>query len=113
MEHTKGNWKKGINGSIVSDSMEGLAVESIEDHVKYYGGHCICESISDANADYILACVDACKEIRIEALRAGYISGMINALDEIAKSYADEKGLKIKSKDSVFYRGVKVWEEKE
>ncbi len=70
MSYTKGTWRKGIYGSIVTDTpIKGNG----EDSIRHYGGNCVCESINDENARRILAEHKACAGITTEALEAGIV----------------------------------------
>ncbi len=101
MKHTKEPWRVGNHCCIVSDTPipEVDSVSSVE----YYGGHCICESVTDANAERIIACVNACQGITTEALEADVVSRCINEVGE-EHSYSD-------GSDINDYLGVKVWED--
>lgn len=58
--HTPEPWvKKG--STVISPSRGGLTVEEYDEQTwTYYGGYLIAESITDANARRIVACVNAC-----------------------------------------------------
>lgn len=72
--YTKEPWRVGnYHCCVVSDTpIDGVDSES---SVEYYGGHCICEPCTDANADRIVACVNACAGITTEALNMGVVKG--------------------------------------
>lgn len=44
-DHSKGNWSVGKSGAVVTDAKMGRSHEDHEEHFRYYGGYCICESI--------------------------------------------------------------------
>ncbi len=56
MPHTPGPWRRGRSGSVVSDTpvpeMRGSG------DVEFYGGHLICESVTDTNYKLIIAAPD-------------------------------------------------------
>lgn len=55
-------WRLGRNGSIVSnhpvDGMKAVDGMKGSEEVAYYGGHCICESVTQANAALIIKAVN-------------------------------------------------------
>lgn len=63
--HTPEPWKLGRAGSVISESKDGLEIIGAtgEEAINYYGGNLIAESISQANAARIVACVNACAGI--------------------------------------------------
>lgn len=65
MAHTKGNWKVGRPGTVVSDKMDELPIGKGYDDTDYYGGFLIAESIArNADAKLMAAAPDlleACK----------------------------------------------------
>lgn len=79
--HTPEPWvKKG--STVISPSRGGLTVEEYDEQTwTYYGGYLIAESITDANARRIVACVNACAGIPSEALEAGAIREMREAIE--------------------------------
>lgn len=71
MSHTPEPWRKAvIANAIVADSDEGIEVDGATGDcaVEYYGGNLIGESISQGNADHIIACVNACAGINPKAV---------------------------------------------
>lgn len=65
-KYTLEPWRKGNGCSIVADNpAPGIGGS---DNVECYGGHLICESINEVNADRVLACVNACAGINPEAV---------------------------------------------
>ncbi len=68
-QHTPGPWRAG-NGTVLADSEKGLTVSGAfgKEAFDYYGGYLIGESISRANAERIVACVNACRDLDDEAL---------------------------------------------
>lgn len=64
-EHTPTPWKLGRMGAVVSESREGIEMGGAmgKEAIKYYGGNLIGESISQANAQRIVECVNACEGI--------------------------------------------------
>ena len=81
--HTRGMWRKGrlrhtgLMACVVAD----FPVPEIggSDETAYYGGHLIGESMSHANAERVIACVNACRGIPTAILLA-----MANAPDDVA-----------------------------
>ena len=106
--YTKGPWRKGSPGSIVSD--HPIPGVDGNDHVKYYGGHCVCESLTDANAERIIACVNACAGINTEALEAGLIKYMLKVLIENRMKFPMNWGI---PDNEITFLGVKILEESE
>lgn len=52
-KHTKGPWRRGRSGSVVSDAhVEGM---SGANEPEYYGGNIVAESVAEQNADLISA----------------------------------------------------------
>ena len=67
-KHTPEPWRVGRPGTVVSDTpVPGMGGS---DAVEYYGGHLIGESIIEANARRIVACVNALKNVSTEWLEA-------------------------------------------
>lgn len=73
-EHTPGPWRIGNGSFIISDHPAPGITGS--DDVQYYGGHLICESVSQANARLIAAAPDL-----LEALKV-----LLFAFEELAKA---------------------------
>ena len=80
MSYTKGPWKAGNYGSIVTDTPIPRSDEVTK---KYYGGNCVCESLTDDNARRILAEHIACQGITTEALEKGVVDHCVNAVLDI------------------------------
>lgn len=77
--YTKEPWRVGnYHCCVVSDTP--IPEIDSESSVEYYGGHIICESCTDANADRIVACVNACAGITTEALNKGIVKGCIEGM---------------------------------
>ena len=51
--HTPGPWRVGRSGCVVCDAVVGSPGRDAPEHVEYYGGHLICESVA-ASADAAL-----------------------------------------------------------
>ena len=69
--HTPEPWRVGLHSTVVSDTpVPGM---SGSDAVEYYGGHLIGESIIEANARRIVACVNACSRIDTETLESEHL----------------------------------------
>lgn len=68
-KHTPTPWRTGIPGTVVADSSDGITIGGAtgQENVDYYGGNLIGESISKANAEHIVKCVNAYSEM-LEAL---------------------------------------------
>ena len=84
---TPGPWRIGKVGSVVSD--HPVPEVGGTDHVDYYGGHCICESVSAANAHLIAAApelYEACDDC-LHALRTLTIQGELpdRLIDDLQK----------------------------
>lgn len=65
--HTPGPWKIGKNGSVVTDTPDRqveITGLNAQDTINWYGGHVICETVTNANAVLIAAApelLEACK----------------------------------------------------
>lgn len=57
MEHTKEPWRLGLGYAVVAD--DPVPEMSGSEHVEYYGGHLIAESVVHRNSRRIVACVNA------------------------------------------------------
>jgi len=79
-KHTPGPWKIGKGSFVIADSPAPGIRGS--DMIEYYGGHLICESVSEENAYLIAAAPDL-----LESLE-----GIVSAsTDKWETSYADFK----------------------
>jgi len=78
--HNDGIWTLGRYGSVVSDRPVSEIMGS--DCVEYYGGHLICESVSEANAKRIVLCVRAMNGVPDEDLAFGIVFGKADTLRE-------------------------------
>ena len=80
--HTPEPWRVGRAGSVVSDTpVPGMGGS---DAVEYYGGHLIGESIIEANARRIVACVNACRGLGTDELEQhGLVSLLATQRDEL------------------------------
>ncbi len=96
MKYTKGPYRIGKGGSIVSDTP--VTEVNSNECLEFYGGHCICESLTKANAERIIACFNACQGITTEALEA-------NIVAHVLSSDADRH-----IKEEMTYEGHKIWE---
>ena len=77
-KHTPEPWILGRACTVVSDTpVPGMGGS---DAVEYYGGHLIGESIVDANARRIVACVNACAGLPTEQLESSPPGGIINGV---------------------------------
>ena len=105
--YTKEPWRVGnYHCCVVSDTpIDGVDSES---SVEYYGGHCICESCTDANADRIVACVNACAGITTDALESGLIKHLLDDAYMITLNPFDPKQ---QNKQDMTYLGKPVYEE--
>ena len=76
-KHTPEPWRVGRPGTVVSDT----PVPEIggSDAIEYYGGHLIGESIIEANARRIVACVNACAGMRNDELEGGLLIGVMQS----------------------------------
>ena len=73
-KHTPGPWRVGRPGTVVCDTSIEQGPKGTAD-VTYYGGHLVCESVTKANAERIVACVNAC-----EGLNPEMVSGLLRVL---------------------------------
>ena len=82
--HTPEPWRAGLHSTVVSDTpVPGM---SGSDAVEYYGGHLIGESITEANARRIVACVNACRGLGTDELEQhGLVSAVGYELIELTK----------------------------
>ena len=86
--HTPEPWRVGRAGSVVSDTpVPGMGGS---DAVEYYGGHLIGESIIEANARRIAACVNACAGMRNDELEGGLLIGVMQVKIDLLESLRDE-----------------------
>lgn len=83
-KHTPEPWRVGRPGAVVSDTpVPGMGGS---DAVEYYGGHLIGESIIEANARRIVACVNACRGLGTDELEQhGLVSAVGYELIELTK----------------------------
>jgi hypothetical protein len=75
-EHTPGPWRVG-NGSFVISDHPAPGITGSDD-VHHYGGHLICESVSQANARLIAAAPDLLEALKILSdypISGGYALG--------------------------------------
>lgn len=62
--------------AIVSDTPDGCRFPCLKDEdFRFYGGHLVCESVSEEHARRIVACVNACEGVSTEALEELIASG--------------------------------------
>lgn len=66
LKHTPEPWRVGRHAVVADVPVVGGC--SGTDDVDYYGGHLVCETVTEANAERIIACVNACKGINPEAV---------------------------------------------
>lgn len=97
--HTPGPWKIGNYGSVVTNTPD-RQVEIVgphsEDTINWYGGHVICETVTNGNAALIAAAPDlleACKAARdwyAKYSKQGHTPGPVEQalIDAIAKAEA-------------------------
>jgi len=83
MSHTPTPWRIGKNGGVVSDSAEGLVINGAfgKEAVEYYGGNLICESVTRANAEFIVEACNAHERLKRE--RDALLEASIKILKEI------------------------------
>lgn len=71
-EHSKTPWRMGSAryGAIVADEVVNNLGSNTEESVKAYGGYMVAESVSKANAEHIINCVNSHDALldRIDAL---------------------------------------------
>lgn len=66
-------WRIGKNGEVVSDQ-PGERLMDGSDEVDYYGGYLVCESVTRANAEQIIAAVNAGDERTVYNLNSQPLS---------------------------------------
>lgn len=82
--HTPEPWRVGRPFTVVSDTP--VPEMGGSDAVEYYGGHLIGESIIEANARRIVACVNACQGLSTDELEQhGLVSAVGYELIELTK----------------------------
>ena len=87
--HTPEPWRVGRDGSVVSDTpVPGMGGS---DAVEYYGGHLIGESIIEANARRIAACVNACAGISTDRLEKAKQLELEPEAFPVWKAYCEKK----------------------
>ena len=87
-KHTPEPWRVGRHGTVVSDTpVPGIGGS---DAVEYYGGHLIGESITEANARRIVACVNACAGMRNDELEGGLLIGVMQSKIDRLECQRDE-----------------------
>ena len=84
--HTPEPWRVGRPGTVVSDTpVPGMGGS---DAVEYYGGHLIGESIIEANARRIVACVNACRGLSTGELEQ---HGLVSAVGTELAALEDQR----------------------
>ena len=86
--HTPEPWRVGRPFTVVSDTP--VPEMGGSDAVEYYGGHLIGESIIEANARRIVACVNACAGMRNDELEGGLLIGVMQVKIDLLESLRDE-----------------------
>ena len=87
--HTPEPWRVGRPGTVVSDTpVPGMGGS---DAVEYYGGHLIGESITEANARRIVACVNECEGISTERLEMAKQLELGPETFPVWKAYCEKK----------------------
>ena len=86
--HTPEPWRVGRPFNVVSDTP--VPEMGGSDAVEYYGGHLIGESIIEANARRIVACVNACAGMRNDELEGGLLIGVMQVKIDLLESQRDE-----------------------
>ncbi len=109
MKYTKGPYRIGKGGSIVSDTP--VTEVNSNECLEFYGGHCICESLTKANAERIIACFNACQGITTEALEAGVISAGIDALNDKFLDQVKPFSIHEPFPSLISFGGVDIWED--
>ena len=76
VKHTPGPWRKGEGGKCMKCVVADHPVPEISgsDAVEYYGGHLVCESVSEANAQFIVTACNAHDDLanRLESVLEVY-----------------------------------------
>lgn len=105
MSYTKGSYRKGNHGSIVTDTpIPG----NDESSIKFYGGYLVCESITDENARRIIAEHNACLGITTKALENGVVDHCVNSILDIWTM--NSSTTIAASKKQISYKGSKILE---
>ena len=86
--HTPEPWRVGRPFTVVSDTP--VPEMGGSDAVEYYGGHLIGESIIEANARRIVACVNACEGMRNDELEGGLLIGVMQSKIDRLECQRDE-----------------------
>jgi hypothetical protein len=94
-KHTPEPWRLGSPSTVVADSAEGITLNGATgpENVEYYGGNLICESVSNANASRIVACVNACKNVSNEWLQENAVYALIEDKERIERREANHIAL--------------------
>ena len=87
--HTPEPWRVGRPGAVVSDTP--VPEMGGSDAVEYYGGHLIGESITEANALRIVACVNACEGISTDRLEKAKQLELEPEAFPVWKAYCEKK----------------------
>ena len=86
--HTPEPWRVGRPFTVVSDTPVPEMGGSYA--VEYYGGHLIGESIIEANARRIVACVNACAGMMNDELEGGLLIGVMQSKIDRLECQRDE-----------------------
>ena len=89
MSHSKGNWKIGLCGSVVTDNGDGFETTTGHNEIDYYGGYLIAESILkpddakliSAAPDLLNACIMSRNAIAFLAQTSDAAKNTIVAID--------------------------------
>ena len=86
MKHTPEPWE-AYYGCVIAESEQGITINggTGKEAREYYGGNLIGESISDANADRIVACVNACAGMEDPAAEIAALRAEVERLKPAAK----------------------------
>ena len=100
--HTPTPWKIGKHGSIVTDKPDRqveITGDGAKETIEFYGGHVICETVTQDNAAFIVEACNSAAQLQAErdALQAGnevkqaMYDGMKSACDALSAELATVK----------------------
>lgn len=114
--HTPEPWRLGSPSTVVADSAEGITLNGATgpENVEYYGGNLICESVSNANAARIVACVNACKNVSNEWLQENAVYALIEDKERIERREANHIALLETQRDELLeaLKQLVAWDKK-
>lgn len=81
-EHSKGCLRIGRNGAVVSDDQGSHVIGG--DHVDYYGGYLVAESITPSNARRLVACWNAFDGIPTDKIEGRTVVATLKKMKRLA-----------------------------